>query len=132
MNYVQRRHSVTCLQSHLVFTTKYRRKIFLDEHIEQLRWAFGLACQKLEIDLQEFDGDLDHVHLLIQYPPKLSISVIVNSLKATSSRRFKAMNHGYGRLGKNGALWSRSYFAANVGGAPMADLKKYIQNQKAS
>ena len=121
MNYVQRRHSITCLQSHLVFTTKYRRKIFLDEHIE-----------KLEIDLQEFDGELDHVHLLIQYPPKLSISVIVNSLKSTSSRRFKAMNHGYGRLGKNGALWSRSYFAVNVGGAPIAVLKKYIQNQRES
>jgi putative transposase len=72
MNYVQRRHSVTCLQSHLAFTTKYRRKIFLDEHIEQLRWAFGLACEKLGIDLQEFDG------------------------------------------------WSRSYFAANVGSAPIA------------
>jgi REP element-mobilizing transposase RayT len=40
------------------------------------------------------------------------------------------MNNGYGRLGKKGALWSRSYFAVNVGGEPIAVLKKYIQSQR--
>lgn len=131
MDYIKRRHSVTNLKSHLIFTTKYRRKIFNDQHIEQLRWAFELTCEKLDVELLEFDGHLDHVHLLVQYPPKLAISVIVNSLKATSSRRFKTMNHGFGRLGKNGALWSRSYFATSVGGAPIEILKEYIKNQRA-
>ncbi len=128
-DYLRRRHSVTKLVVHLVFTTKYRRKLFDGYMIEQLREAFASACEKLECEIIEMDGEEDHVHLLIAYPPKLSISVMVNNLKATSSRRLRILNAHLERQSKNAALWSRSYFACSAGGATIETLKEYVQSQ---
>lgn len=128
-NYLRKRHSVSKLVVHLVFTTKYRRKIFSGVMLEQLREAFGSACVKLECDLIEMDGEQDHVHLLVSYPPKLSISVMVNNLKAVSSRMLRLQNPHLTRLSKNTALWSRSYFACTAGGATIETLKAYVESQ---
>ena len=128
-DFIKRRHSVTSLKTHLVFTTKYRRKVFTGSHIERLRKAIHSACKKLECKLIEFDGEKDYVHILLTYPPKLSISTLVNSLKATSSRALQKDFPELRRLSKNAALWSRSYFACSVGGAPIEVLKQYIENQ---
>ncbi|WP_084812818.1 IS200/IS605 family transposase, partial [Halomonas sp. KX33721] len=91
-SYRRGRHSVTRLVVHLVFTTKYRRKVFDGYMIGQLREAFESACEKLDCRILEFDGEEDHVHLLVEYPPRLSISVLVNNLKSTSSRRVRFLN----------------------------------------
>jgi putative transposase len=85
------------------------------------------VAKKMDFQILEFNGEGDHVHVLIEYPPKLSISQMVNSLKGVSSRQ-------YGRAGfpkpyNKDALWSPSYFVSSVGGAPIEVLKKYIQNQ---
>ena len=129
--YLRRRHSVTKLVVHLVFTTKYRRKLFDGYMIQQLRGAFESACEKLECELLEMDGEQDHVHLLIAYPPKLAISVMVNNLKATSSRRLRILNTHLRTQSKSGVLWSRSYFACSAGGATIETLKEYVNSQRA-
>lgn len=81
----------------------------------------------MNFKLIEFNGEDDHVHVIIEYPPKLSISQIVNTLKGVSSRR-------YGQAGckkpHKEALWSPSYFAVSVGGDPLELLKEYIRNQE--
>jgi len=128
-DYLRKRHSVTKLVVHLVFTTKYRRKLFDGYMIEQLREAFESACEKLECDLLEMDGEADHVHLLIAYPPKLAISVMVNNLKSVSSRRIRLLNTHIPRQSKSVALWSRSYFACSAGGATIETLREYVQGQ---
>lgn len=130
VDYRRGRHSVTRLVVHLVFTTKYRRKVFDGYMIEQLREAFASACDKLDCRILEFEGEEDHVHLLVEYPPKLSISVLVNNLKSTSSRRVRFLNTHIPRLSKSAALWSRSYFACSAGGATIETLKAYVQEQK--
>ncbi|SKA28885.1 putative transposase, partial [Oceanospirillum multiglobuliferum] len=84
---------------------------------------------KLECDLLEMDGESDHVHLLIAYPPKLAISVMVNNLKSVSSRRIRILNTHIPRQSKSAALWSRSYFACSAGGATIKTLKEYVQSQ---
>jgi len=127
--YLRKRHSVSKLVVHLVFTTKYRRKLFTGVMIEQLREAFESACVKLECELIEMDGKQDHVHLLISYPPKLSISVMVNNLKAVSSRMLRLQNTHLTRQSKSSALWSRSYFACTAGGATIETLKAYVESQ---
>nr|WP_027335288.1 IS200/IS605 family transposase [Halomonas sp. HL-48] len=115
---------------HLVFTTKYRSKVFDGYMIGQLREAYESACETLDCCILEFDGEEDHVHLLVEYPPKLSISVMVNNLKSTSSRRVRFLNTHIPRLSKSSAaLWSRSYFACSVGGATIKMLKTYVQGQ---
>ena len=127
--YLRKRHSVSKLVVHLVFTTKYRRKLFTGIMIEQLRAAFESACVKLECELIEMDGEQDHVHLLISYPPKLSISVMVNNLKSISSRVLRLQNTHITRQSKSAALWSRSYFACTAGGATIEILKAYVDSQ---
>ena len=128
-NYLRKRHSVSKLVVHLVFTTKYRRKLFTGVMLEQLREAFESASVKLECELIEMDGEQDHVHLLISYPPKLSISVMVNNLKAVSSRMLRLQNRHLTRQSKTSALWSRSYFACTAGGATIETLKAYVESQ---
>src|SRR5690554_5566208 len=127
--YLRKRHSVTRLVVHLIFTTKYRRKLFDGYMIGQLREAFESACKKLECDLVEMDGEGDHVHLLVSYPPKLAVSVLVNNLKSVSSRRIRILNTHIPRQSKSAALWSRSYFACSAGGATIETLREYVQSQ---
>ena len=127
------RHAKYLLHAHLVFTPKYRKKIFTREHLETLKEVFENVCKKMDCELVEFNGEADHVHLLIEYPPRLALSKIVNSLKGVSSRilrkKYPIFKKEY--WGDNVSLWSRSYFVASVGGAPIEILKEYIENQKA-
>lgn len=128
-DFQRKRHSVSKLVVHLVFTTKYRRKLFDGYMIQQLREAFLSACNKLECELLEMDGEKDHVHLLVSYPPKLAISVMVNNLKAVSSRLLRQQNTHLTMQSKSGVLWSRSYFACTAGGATIETLKAYVESQ---
>ncbi len=124
------RHCVFGLHVHLVFVTKYRRHVFTKEHLTAMRLIFEKVCKDFEAILIEFNGEDDHVHLLINYPPKVSISALVNSLKGVSSRLLRLQYPELvARYWKN-VLWSPSYFAASCGGAPLSIIKKYIENQR--
>jgi putative transposase len=125
------RHVVYNLHAHLVFIPKYRRKIFTQEILNHLEKMFNACCLKFESKLVEFNGEEDHVHLLISYPPKVSLSKLVNSLKGCSSRMIR--KHRYPTITNalwKGSLWSPSYFVGSCGGAPIDLLRKYIENQK--
>ena len=80
------RHCVFLMHVHLVFVTKYRKKVFTKEILSDLKELFRGVCESFEAELAEFDGEGDHVHLLVNYPPKVSVSKLVNSLKTASSR----------------------------------------------
>ncbi len=115
----------------MVFVTKYRRKVFTKEILEYMEQIFYDVCKDFESELKEFNGEEDHVHLLINYPPKISLSKLVNSLKGVSSRLLKKKK--YPSILQNlygGKLWSPSYFAGSCGGAPLEVVKKYIEGQK--
>lgn len=120
------RHSVTNLLIHLVCVTKYRRNVFTAESLENIEETFRSVASKMNFDIREFNGEEDHVHILIEYPPKLSVSKIVNSLKGASSRRYRSA--GYPCPSEK-SLWSPSYFATSVGGAPLEVIKRYIEQQ---
>jgi len=125
------RHATHLLHAHLVFITKYRFNILTKEHIDFLGVIFKDTLEEMGAILEEYDGENNHVHLLILYPPKYSISSIVNNLKGRSSRLLRRdMPKVKERYWGNGsALWSRSYFAGSVGGAPLEIVKQYIQQQ---
>ena len=124
------RHCVFNLHIHLVFLTKYRRSVFTKAVLAALKEIFASVCQDFEAELVEFDGEKDHVHLLINYPPKVSVSRLVNSLKGVSSRLIRKKRYAciQDKLWA-GALWSPSYFAASCGGAPISIIKQYIEQQ---
>ena len=124
------RHCVFQMHVHLVFVTKFRRKVFTAEILKDLDEVFHRVCVASEATLVEFDGEYDYVHLLVSYPPKVQVSKLVNSLKTASSRIIRKKN--YPTITKSlwgGALWSPSYFAGSCGGAPLEVVKKYIENQ---
>lgn len=125
------RHCVFMLHVHLVFVTKYRRGVFTKEVIEDLRGIFAKVCIDFEAELVEFDGEDDHVHLLVNYPPKVAVSKLVNSLKGVSSYLIRKKNYPsvQSKLW-GGALWSPSYFAGSCGGAPIEVIRKYIEQQQ--
>ena len=125
------RHFFFVMHVHLVSVTKYRREVFTKEILDDLRPIFASVCKDFESELVEFDGGDDHVHLLVNYPPKVSVSNLVNSLKGVSSRMIRKKN--YPSIRKKlwgGALWSPSYFAGSCGGAPIAVIRQYIEQQQ--
>ncbi len=122
------RHSITDLKIHLVCVTKYRDEIFSTEEMKLIEEVFRHVATQMNFQILEINGEDEHVHALIEYPPKLSVSKIVNALKGVSSRRYgqAGFKKPYGKT----ALWSPSYFAVSVGGAPIEVLIKFIKNQE--
>ena len=138
--YRKERHSVSDIKVHLICITKYRRSVLNEAGLLVIEDSFKAVAMKMNFVVLEFNGEADHVHALIEYPPKLSISQIANAVKGVSSRRYGQAGYKkphpessvVGRKlppDKLSALWSPSYFAVSVGGAPIEILKKYIQNQ---
>lgn len=125
------RHVVCLLHAHLVFMPRVRRKVFDADALERLRVTFAAVCEDFGAKLSEFNGEADHVHLLVNYPPKVAVSGLVNSLKGVSARRLRQDRPDIAKRYWKGGLWSASYFAASCGGAPIEVLRQYIEQQQA-
>jgi len=124
------RHCVFNLHVHLVFVTKYRRDVFEKAHYATMRTIFEKVCTDFEANLVEIDGETDHVHLLVAFPPKVSVSSLVNSLKGVSSRLLKKEHPELLKRYWRGTLWTPGYFAASCGGAPFGIIRQYIEQQR--
>ena len=125
------RHCVFKMHVHLVFVTKYRRGVFTKAILDDLKEIFTNVCIDFEAELVEFEGEDEHVHLLVNYPPKVAISKLVNSLKGVSSHLIR--KKGYPSIKTKlwgSALWSPSYFSGSCGGAPIEIIRQYIQQQQ--
>ncbi|MGW3734000.1 IS200/IS605 family transposase [Streptomyces sp. NPDC005148] len=124
------RHCAFVLHAHLVFVTKYRHKVFTDVHLKRMEEIMRAMCADFECELIEFNGENKHVHLLVNFPPKIALSKLVYSLKSVSSRRLRQeypeLVRQYRRAQR---LWSGSYFAGSVGGAPLSIIRQYIEQQ---
>ncbi len=124
------RHCVFKMHVHLVFVAKYRRKVFDGDAIDRMRRMFGKVCEDMEASLVEMDGEDNYVHLLVEYPPKLAVSVLVNSLKGVSSRLLRKERPDLQKRYWKNVLWSPSYFASSCGGTPISIIKQYIEQQE--
>lgn len=126
----QGRHVVGQMHAHLVFVTKYRHPVFTNAHLERLEHICRTVCEDFEAELAEFNGETNHIHLLVKFPPKVAVSNLVNSLKGVTSRlmrrEFPELERHYWRAKR---LWSGSYYAGSVGGAPLETVRRYIENQ---
>ncbi|MER5997033.1 IS200/IS605 family transposase [Nonomuraea angiospora] len=125
------RNVVHHLHAHLVFITKYRRGAFTDPMLVRCEQIMRKVCADFEAELREFNGEDDHIHLLVHYPPKVALSKLVNSLKGVSARMLRKEfgTHVRKHLWAD-HFWSGSYFAGSVGGAPLTMLEQYIEQQK--
>jgi putative transposase len=126
------RHSVSRLVVHLVCVTKYRRKVLDGAAIAWMQTHCANVCERMGAQLLALDGESDHIHLSVEYPPKVSVSALVNALKGTSSRVLRRLRPDIGRRYWKGVLWSPSYFAASTGPATLEKVKQYVEAQRAS
>jgi putative transposase len=117
------------MHAHLVFVTTYRRCILDREAMEALMRIFSKVGTDFEAPLIQIDGESNHVHLLVNYPPKLFLSSLVNSLKGVSSHVLRRQLPRIAKCYGKNVLWSPSYFAASCGGAPLAVIQRYIDEQ---
>jgi putative transposase len=113
------------------WSSKYRRGALDGEMLTCCQDAMRKVCADFEAVLREFNGEHDHVHLLVDYPPKVAISALVNSLKGVSARRLRSQYTGrVNRARINGHFWSPSYLAASCGGAPPPIIRQYIEQRR--
>ncbi len=123
-------HAVYCIHLHLVFVTKYRRKAITSEILQRLQEVFTQYCQEQKSVLVEFNGESDHVHLLVDLAPDNNIAEFVKILKATSSRLIrKEFTDHVNKFYRKPVFWSSSYFVNSSGGVSLDVLKKYIKQQ---
>jgi putative transposase len=123
--------SVSRLVVHLVFVVKYRRPVISDRIWESLCVGFAVASERLDLQMLELNHERDHVHVLVEYPCKVSVSEIANALKGTSS--MVARRECWSEIRQliyGPAFWTPSYFAASAGGAPIEVLKQYVRSQQ--
>ena len=124
-------HCCYNLNYHLVIVTKYRRQCITPAMLKRLAEIFQATAAKWESALLEFNGEADHVHLLLALNPKIQLSSFVNNMKTVSSRllRKEFAPHLRAFYGSKPVLWSRSYCVLTCGGAPLSIIKQYIEQQ---
>jgi putative transposase len=99
------RHCAFVMHVHLVFVTKFRHRVFTDAHLRRMEEIMRSVCTDFECDLVEFNGADNHVHLLVNFPPKVAVTKLVNSLKGVSSRRLRLGAPPGRRLGESSPTW---------------------------
>lgn len=113
---------------HVVWCPKYRRKVLIDGVDTRLKAILLEVARELNSEILEMEVTPDHVHLLIDCDPQFGIAKIVRYMKGRSSRFLRQeLPWLKSRLP---TLWTNSYFVSTVGGAPVAVIKQYIENQK--
>jgi len=113
---------------HIIWCPKYRRQVLRDEIASRLKAILKAVADEKKAEIVEMEVMPDHVHLLIEQAPQYGIHKLVRLMKGRSSR---LLRQEYPELkSRLPTLWTNSYFIATVGGAPLAVIKKYIENQK--
>jgi putative transposase len=129
MDYRAGSHSRYDLKVHVVWITKYRKKILKGDISVRIRELLREICKANDVIIVKGHVSQDHIHLLLSYPPSISVSKLVQYLKGKTSRR---MLQDYTELRKvfwGQHLWARGYFAASVGTVTDEVVKEYIEKQ---
>jgi len=123
-------HSVYELKYHVVWITKYRKRVLSSLIGKRLREILKESCMSLDVEIIKGHVSSDHVHMLVSVPPSISVSNLMKSLKGRSSRKlmneFRVLKREF--WGRH--LWARGYFACTTGNVTDEIIKDYIENQE--
>lgn len=123
-------HSQHALAFHLVWCVKYRRTILTHEIGDRVKEIVRQKAAEIGCEIIEAETDVDHVHIVVRLKPSHTLSKVVQRFKGASARIiFLEFPELKNRLW-GGHLWSPSYYAATVGGAPLETIKKYVRSQR--
>ena len=131
MKFDTNNHSVFLLQYHLIMCIKYRNKVIDDVISERLKQIFEYIAPNYHITLEEWNHDVDHVHVLLRGQPNTEMSKFINAYKSASSRLIKKEYPEIRKSLWKEMFWSQSYCLISTGGATVDIIKQYIQSQGA-
>lgn len=121
--------SVFSLHYHLVLVVKYRKRVINNEISETIQEIFSNIAPNYYINVEEWNHDIDHVHVLFKANPKTDLVKFLNSFKSASSRIVKKeYPHIREKLWKE-SFWTKSYCLITTGGASIETIRKYIEKQ---
>lgn len=122
-------HSVFLMYYHLVLVVKYRRKVFTDKMSNYAKDIFVRIGKSYNITLEEWNHDVDHIHIMFKAHPNSELSKFINAYKSASSRLIKKdFPEVRQKLWKE-MFWSKNFCLLTTGGAPINVIKKYIESQ---
>lgn len=122
-------HSVFCMYYHLVLVVKYRRKVIDDEISGRLREIFEAIAPNYGITCEEWNHDIDHVHIMFTAQPKSELSKFINAYKSASSRRIKNEFLSIRQKLWKEYFWNQSFCLLTTGGVPIDVIRQYIEDQ---
>ena len=124
---LRKRHSVSNIVIHLIFTIKYHRKKMTRDVLAYVVDTLQHEAEKIGCSPIEINGEADHIHLLLRFPPDLSVAKAVCLLKSRSSGSVLKKFPFLRTYSASGSFWSTSYFAASAGGVTIEMLEKYVR-----
>ena len=122
-------HSVFALHYHLILVVKYRKKVIDDAISARLREMFSYIGQSYKITIEEWNHDIDHVHVLFRAEPKTELTHFINAYKSASSRLIKKEHPEIREKLWKEMFWTRSFCLVTTGGAPLETIRRYIEQQ---
>ncbi len=131
-NYNSTNRSKHYLKVHLIFVCKYRKKLLVTQLKDDMKQLLLNIASKSDFEIEVFESDIDHIHFLIRYIPRLSITSIVRKLKQESTYhiwRSQHRNYLFGHFWKERTFWSDGYFVCSIGEANPNTIKQYILSQ---
>ena len=128
MNYTCNNNITYSCKYHVIWCSKYRRKVLVEEVGQRLKELIVGVASELRVDIIEMEIMPDHVHLLLEVDPQFGIHRAVKNIKGKTSRILRA--EFISLRTRLPSLWTNSYFVATVGEAPLEVIKQYIESQK--
>ena len=122
-------HSVFSLHYHLILVVKYRKNVIDSDISSRLRDIFIYVGENYHIDLEEWNHDIDHVHVLFRAHPNTNVSKFLNAYKSASSRLIKKEHPAIKSKLYKESFWSQSFCLLTTGGASTEVIKEYIESQ---
>lgn len=127
-NYIHKKGLVYKNQYHIIFCPKYRRNVLVNGIDERLKEVLYETAREIDVDIKTLEVMPDHVHMFIEFDPRLMLHKVIKEFKGKSSH---ILRKEYPELvRKLPSLWTRSYFSCTVGHISEETIKEYIQSQK--
>ena len=130
-NYISTNHSKHYLKAHIILVTKYRKSLLVNQLKQDMYTIFNNIIDNSDFTVEVFESDINHIHFLIRYIPRLSISQIIRRLKQQSTKHIWELHpmllrreYWYKNL-----FWSSGYFVCSIGEASPDTIRQYILSQ---
>ena len=128
-DYRKSAHCIYDVKYHVVWITKHRKPVLVEEIGRRVREVIRRICTSLDVEIIKGNIRRDHVHLLVSVPPTLAVSKLVQRMKGVTSRKLLQENRGLNKAFWGRHLWSRGYFVASVGEVTEEVISRYIEDQ---